>query len=217
VFDALSRRRLLSRSRFRFDFRSHSGAPLRDPSVWLREWGDDFPKEKYPSLDHLLREPSSLKPADFEYLGQWKDGALKGDKKWKPNVASVAFAIWKRAADELPGTRIEHLDVPAFLAEWSAKTYADEFTSGTVQKRFGLARATTLLHALSGGMYPIFDSRVRRAFRRLTGDKAYDKVEWYLDSYVPFFSQLVSGCCTHDKKAVDNALFIYGRRKPYFA
>jgi len=184
--------------------------------MWLREWGDDFPKEKYPPLDHFLREPASLTPEDFEYLGRWKDGALKGEKKWKPNVASVAFPIWMQAAHELPGTRIEHLEVPGFLAEWSAKTYADEFSSRTVQKRFGLARATTILHLLSRGTYPIFDSRVRRAFRRLTGAKAYDRVDWYLGSYLPFFSQLISECRTDDKKAVDNALFMYGRKKPYF-
>ena len=69
---------------------------------------------------------------------------------------------------------------------------------------------------LSRGTYPIFDSRVRRAFRRLTGDKAYDRVDWYLGSYLPFFSQLISECRTDDKKAVDNALFMYGRKRPYF-
>jgi hypothetical protein len=184
--------------------------------MWLSEWSADFPKEKYPSLDHLLRAPDCLTTADFEFLGRWKDGALKGDK-WRRNVASVAFVIWMQAANELPGTRIERVVVPSFLAEWSSKAYVDEFPSRTVQKGFGLARATTILHVLSGGRYSIFDSRVRRAFKRLTGAKAYDRVDWYLSSYVPFFSQVVSECAAKDIKAVDNALFVYGRKAPYFA
>jgi len=104
----------------------------------------------------------------------------------------------------------------ASLQSGLAKTYVDEFSSRTVQKRLGLTRATTILHMSSRGMYPIFDSRVRRAFPRLTGDKAYDGIDWYLGPYVPFFSQLVSEFRTDDKKAVDNALFICGRKKPYF-
>jgi hypothetical protein len=206
----------MNRQPFRCNFRSHSGAPISDPSVWLSEWSADFPKEKYPPLDRLLRAPTLLTAADFEYVGRWKDGALKGDK-WRKDVASVAFVVWMQAANELPGTQTERVVAPNLLAEWSSKTYIDEFPRRTVRKRFGLARATTILHVLSGGQYPILDSRVRRAFKRLTGANAYDKVDWYLGSYVPFFSQIASECAADDMKAVDNALFVYGRKEPYFA
>ena len=200
---------------FRLDLCSHAGAPI-GPAAWLREWGADFPKEKYPALDRLLGKTNSLTAEDFLYLGRWKDGALESAKKWQPNVASVAFVIWHQAAKTLPGTRIEDLHLTGFLAEWSSKAYVDEFPTRKVQKRFGLARATTILHALSGGRWPIFDSRVRRAFKRITGINAQDDGDWYLSSYEPFFYQLVAACGTQDVKSVDNALFVYGRKKAYF-
>jgi hypothetical protein len=85
-----------------------------------------------------------------------------------------------------------------------------------VQKRFGVPRATTLLYAVSGGKYPIFDARVRRAFKRLTGESAGKSVDWYLKSYVPFFAQVTSECTAANLKDVDNALFVYGRKRPHF-
>jgi hypothetical protein len=206
----------MKRPPFRFDFRSRSGTSVNVPAVWLREWSEDFPKGKYPSLDSLLAKATYLTAADFHYLGRWKDNALESANKWQPNVASVAFVIWMQAANELAGTRIDHIVVPSFLTEWSSKAYVDRFSTGIVIERFGLPRATTILHVLSGGEYPIFDSRVQRAFRRLTGEKAHAQVEWYLGSYVPFFSHLVSVCSTKYMKAVDNALFVYGRKQPYF-
>ena len=200
---------------FRLVFRSHSGTPIADPALWMREWSADFPQTKYPSLDALIRKPD-LTAADFEYLGQWKDNALGKVGRWRANVASVAFHIWMQAASELPGGRIARADVPSFLAEWSSRTYVDRFSTRTVSKCFGLPRATTLLHALSGGEYPIFDKRVRLAFKRLTGQAAGKTVDWYLSSYVPFFSQLVAECRAEDLKLVDNALFAYGRRESIF-
>ena len=124
--------------------------------------------------------------------------------------------MWLQAADELAGTQVQDVQVPGFLEHWSSTVYVDEFSTGRVEKRFGLARSTTLLHVMSGGMWPICDSRVRRAFNRITGMAAGVDVAWYLSLYVPFFSQLAMTCGAEDPKAVDDALFVYGRKKSYF-
>jgi hypothetical protein len=187
---------------------------MSDASAWLDEWSAAFPTNKYPPLDHLLERADSLTAADFEYLGRWKDSALESDKRWQPNKASVAFVTWMEAAKELPGAQIEN--VHSFLTEWSGRAYRDRFPSRTVLKRFGVPRATTLLHLMSGGKYPIFDARVRLAFKRLTGQPPGKSVEWYLSSYVPFFAQVASECRAANMKKVDNALFVYGRKKSYF-
>lgn len=131
-----------------------------------------------------------------------------------PNVASVAFVVCKQAANELPRFELGHTNVRQFLSDWADRSYTDQYDSGLVRrKKFGLSRATTLLHALSKGTYPIFDSRVRAGYRRLTGQSAKNNVNWYLDSYVEFFLNLAKECGTTDLKFVDNALFAYGRKQ----
>src|SRR5207245_10859851 len=63
--------------------------------------------------------------------------------------------------------------------------FRSHFTSRTMEKHFGLSRATTLLHFVSGGRFPIFDSRVRKAVARLLNCSVPNDVPWYLDSYCP--------------------------------
>jgi len=64
-----------------------------------------------------------------------------------------------KAAQELPKCP-DGSDVADFLDNWSGRTYTDVFEKkGPVEKHFGLARATTLLHFVSGGRFPICDSR----------------------------------------------------------
>jgi hypothetical protein len=84
-----------------------------------------------------------------------------------------------------------------------------------VKKRFGVPRATTLLHFVSGGRFPIIDSRVRRAIARLCDDHVPpNTVRWYLDSFRPLFSELAALCKTEDdSRILDKALTSYGSRK----
>jgi hypothetical protein len=86
-----------------------------------------------------------------------------------------------------------------------------------VKKHFGLSRATTLLHFISGGRYPIFDSRVRKAMTRLLNCPVPKTGRWYLDSYRPLFSEVAALCGTEDFRMVDKALFSYGDRILPFA
>jgi len=97
------------------------------------------------------------------------------------------------------------------LEDWANRTYTDKFKNGLRKKRFGLSRATTILHFVSGGRYPIFDSRVKAAMARLLGQpKLPDTVASYLDSYLPLFNELAEQCETLDLRMLDKALFSYG-------
>jgi hypothetical protein len=115
------------------------------------------------------------------------------------------------AASELPKCP-EGSEVADFLNDWSGRKYTDEYANGPVEKRFGLSRTTTLLHFISGGRFPIFDSRVRRAMTRLLSSSVPNTVRWYLDSYYPLFSEVATLCGTEDLRKVDMALFSYGGR-----
>ncbi|HMD86281.1 MAG TPA: hypothetical protein VKO18_16440 [Terriglobia bacterium] len=161
----------------------------------------------------------------MEILGAWKDGALKKSDlskasqfdpsqasfngKWSRGAASVAFEVWEIAASELGGRMTDDFnsDAGEFLKKWSER----QGKSGTRTKRFGLSRATTLLHFLSGGRYPIFDSRVRRAIKKLTGVTQKETVEWYLGEFCSVFDELTKNCAAEsDRRKVDKALFAYG-------
>ncbi len=192
----------------RFKFQSLDGSDIA-PQEWLRMWADRYPSNDYAGHSDLIAKHKSLSAADFVQIGKWKDG-VKTEGKWRANVASVAYPIWTQAASELPKCP-EGSEVQAFLNDWSDRRYTDEYAQGPVKKRFGLSRATTLLHFISGGNFPIFDSRVRRAVTRMLNTAVPNTVGWYLDSYCPLFLE-ASLCGTEDLRMVDMALFSYGGR-----
>jgi hypothetical protein len=182
------------------------------PQEWLRTWA-----ERYTALDDaehraLIARSEVFSRDDFIRIGKWKDGAT-AEGKWRTNVASVAYPIWIQAAQELPRCPIKREDIEAFLTEWSNRKYTDVFPKSgrSIQKRFGLSRATTLMHFLSGGRFPIFDRRVRTAVIRLYGCRVQNTVHWYLDSFCPLFQELAVLCETpNDLRKLDKALFAYG-------
>jgi hypothetical protein len=195
----------------RFRFRSSDGRDIA-PEEWLRIWVDRYPSSDYNNAEYreLIAKYKSLSGTDFERIGKWKDRAQTEDR-WKPNVASVAYRIWMQAASELPECP-EESRVADFLEDWSNRKYTDEYRNGVVrEKSFGLSHATTLLHFISGGRFPIFDSRVREAMKRLLNSRVRKDVRWYLDSYCPLLSEIAALCGTKDLRLVDKALFSYGR------
>jgi hypothetical protein len=192
-----------------FRFRSLDGSDI-GPHDWLPMWADRYPTTDYAGYDELIAKHESFLAADFEQIGKWKDAARTAGK-WKTNVASVAYPIWMLAASELPQCP-EPSAAAEFLNEWSGRAYTDEYANRTVAKQFGLSRATTLLHFLSGGQFPIFDSRVRKAMTRLLNSSVPNTVCCYLDSYRPLFSEIAALCATTDLRMVDKALFSYGGR-----
>jgi hypothetical protein len=195
-----------------FKFQSPDGRDIA-PREWLRLWVERYPEKDYDHEEYrdLIAKRESLLADDFERIGKWKDGA-RTEGKWKPNVASVAYPIWLQAASELPKWPGESA-VADFLNDWSKREYTDDYATGRVEKRFGLSRATTLLHFISGGRFPIFDSRVRQAMRRLLtlNPPVPNTVNWYLESYCPLFRELADLCGAEDHRTLDKALFSYGR------
>jgi hypothetical protein len=198
----------------RFKFRSVDGSDIT-PREWLRLWSDRYPAKNYAGYSELIARHKSFSATDFEQIGRWKDAA-KTERKWKPNVASVAYRIWMQAASELPKCP-EGSQVVTFLDDWSNRRYKDEFASGPLEKRFGLFRASTMLHFISGGRFPIFDSRVRTATTPLLNARVPNTVSWYLDSYCALFMEIAEACGTQDLRMVDMALFSYGERKLPFS
>jgi len=192
-----------------FKFLSLDGKDVA-PKEWLHMWADLYPSQDYVGYEELMAQHESFSHADIERIGRWKDNA-KTAVKWKPNVASVAYEIWMQAASEVPVCPKDDR-MADFLEDWSERKYTDEFGTRRVEKRFGLSRATTLLHFISGGRFPIFDSRVRKAMARLLSSHVPKTVRWYLDSYCPLFSEIAAVCATKDSRVVDKALFSYGGR-----
>jgi len=192
----------------RLTFRSSDGSEI-SPKEWLKIWGPlSWDEQVYRDLIEIAKHKSFLS-TDVQLIGRRKDNA-RTDGKWKPNVASVAYQIWMQAASELPRCPDENR-VADFLDDWSERKYTDEFRNGVkVQKRFGLSRATTLLHFISGGRYPIFDARVRTAVRRLLSSPVPNTIEWYLDPFYPLFWQIAATCGTEDARTLDQALVSYG-------
>jgi hypothetical protein len=197
----------------RLRFLSPDGTDIA-PEEWLRVWSslygvdDEDDEVEYRAL---IAKDGAFSRTDFERIGRWKDNAVS-DGRWKPNVAMVAYKIWMQATSELPRCPGGNA-VAAFLDDWSERKYQDKYKSGLVrEKRFGLARATTLLHFISGGRFPIFDARVRRAASRLLNSRARNTVRWYLDSFCQIFSEIASACGTKDLRSIDRALFCYGDR-----
>ena len=182
------------------------------PQEWLRVWSALYGGYDEKEYANLIAKHSLFSAEDYERIGKWKDDVRK-ESQWKPNVAHVAYLIWKQAADELPKCPQE-VDVAAFLDGWSNRKYTDVFPKKSVEKRFGLSRATTLLHFVSGGRYPIFDSRVKSAVARLLNKQQLSgTTSSYLHSFLPLFQKLADccGCDTlDDLRMLDKALFSYG-------
>jgi hypothetical protein len=196
----------------KFLFRSKSGQDL-SAREWLTEWEHEYPSERFPEDDyeHLIQNGKSLSEADFIRMGKWKDNAWT-DAKWSPNAASVAFLIWQEAAREIPGQNPDSQSAQTFLEVWSERQYPDPSSrSKSGNKRFGVSRSTTLLHFMTSGRYPIFDSHVITAVKRLTGAPAPKTVHWYLHSYRAIFAELMTRCSA-SQRSLDKALFAYGKK-----
>lgn len=181
------------------------------PKEWLHAWAAQYGGYDEKEYDDLIAKHTSLSAEDFVRIGKWKDDVTT-ELQWRPNVASVAYLTWMQAAQELPQCPKEG-DVAAFLDDWAGRTYTDEYKNGSKrEKHFGLSHATTLLHFVSGGRFPIYDKRVRTAIARLSKSSLPpNTVRWYLDSFCPLFLELATLCETGDDlRMLDRALFSYG-------
>jgi hypothetical protein len=187
-----------------------------EPYEWLDSWAakyDDlagYDEDEYNRLIGLAQQDNLCREY-FVRIGRWKDSANTVGR-WQPNVASVAYIIWLQAEAERPNRPAEE-EAVNFLDAWSSRTYEDVFLANRVNKRFGLSRATTLLHFLSGGRFPIYDSNVIEAMRRLYGVRPTYTAHYYWNTFYPQFRELAATCNTEDFRRLDKALFSYGATK----
>ena len=86
-----------------FSFQPESGQPCMG-SGWSTEWEPKYPSEAYDEKQYasLIMLAGVLSSEDFILMGRWKDSAWT-ERKWRPNVAIVAFPAWMDASIELPG------------------------------------------------------------------------------------------------------------------
>jgi hypothetical protein len=96
-----------------------------------------------------------------------------------------------------------------FLENWSNREFTDVSKRGPVKKHFGRSRATTLLHFLSRGRYPIFDARVRTSIARLGHPEPPYTLSSYIDSCV-LLKDLMHRCGAKDFRELDKSLFSFG-------
>ena len=201
-------------SRSRFRFRSPDGRDIA-PDEWLGMWAALYPTSKYGTEhDKLIAKPEPLSAAYIVRIGRWKDAA-QAESKWKPNVASVAYQIWMDAASKPPRCPDES-QVADFLQYWSERKYVNNYRSGAREMSFGLSRTTTLLYFISSQRFPIFDSRVIRALKRLLNSTVPKDIRWYVDTFRPLFREIAGLCGTDNVRMVDKALFSYGGRNLEF-
>jgi hypothetical protein len=183
-----------------------------EPSAWLTRWAARYGDGDNPEYFGLIAKRGRLSSEDFEQVGRWKEGCLKPNHgSWKTGTPK-GYDVWMQAKVEAPKCP-EQSELSEFLKVWSEKTFvAGKKGDLTLKYRFGLSRATTLLHFISAGRYPIFDSRVATALVRL-GSPIEETIDGYLNSFCPLFSEIAAVCGIsgiEGLRKLDNALFNYG-------
>jgi hypothetical protein len=196
-------------SRFKFRYPEW---PEIEPSAWLTRWAARYGDGDNPEYFLLIAKRGKLSSEDFEQVGRWKEGCLNlNHGSWKTGTPK-GYDVWMDSKAEAPECP-EEREVSGFLKDWSERTFvAGKKGNLALKYRFGLSRATTLLHFISGGQYPILDSRVATALIRL-GSPVEETIDGYLDSFCPLFSEIAAACGvsgTAGLRKLDNALFNYG-------
>jgi hypothetical protein len=197
-------------------FRSPDGIEISGRD-WLSIWGYVEPgrdERVYQRLIVAARQ-QPLTSVDFELMAKWKDGAWT-DGKFQPHVGRVAYHTWKAIIADPPHCPGQD-EIDRFLNKWSETLCLYTYGDGTAKKRFGLPRATTLLHFLSAGAYPILDSWVMKALNGFKSQpgllprtiKVTDEVRSYLETFCPVFKKLEHACETDDTHRLDHALMRY--------
>lgn len=203
-----------------------------EPPVWLQKWAELFLSSEERREDDRVYESlvrrGQLSGEDFEQIGRWKEGCIPkiGTEhgRWKP-LTSAAFDVWMQAKESPPevpeSDKITEDFAHKFLSDWQERKFFKPVKGGKIQDtRFGLSRATTLLHFISGGRFPIYDSFVWYALRRMGTPLPWQmtvNVDAYLKTFYPLFYSIASRCglssSPEDLRRLDNALRCYGRRE----
>ena len=171
-----------------------------EPSAWLTRWAARYGDGDNPVYFVLIAKQGRLSSDDFEQVGRWKEGCLKpSNGRWKTGTPT-GYDIWMQARAQAPKCP-EQSELPGFLKDWKERTFvAGKKGDLILRHRFGLSRATTLLHFISGGRYPIFDARVATALIRL-GSPTEETIDGYL-IFCPLFSEIAAVCGVSGIEAV---------------
>ncbi len=182
-----------------------------EPRAWLDHWAGLYDGGDNDEYSALIGKQGKLSSEDFEQVGRWKEGLKPNNGSWKSGTPK-AYDIWMQAKADPPECP-EQSGLAAFLDRWSERRFvAGKKGDLVLNYRFGLSRATTLLHFTSGGLYPILDSRVATAMNRL-GSPVEETIDGYLNSFCPVVSELAAVCGVsgiQGLRKLDNALFKYG-------
>jgi hypothetical protein len=181
-----------------------------EPRAWVDYWASRYDGEDNDKYYELIKKEGRLSSEDFELVGLWKEGLKSVNGRWKSSTP-VGFDVWEQAVKETPQCP-EESGVTKFLDNWSKRTFVAGKKSGLdLRYSFGLSRATTLLHFISGGEYPILDARVATAMTRL-GSSVTETIVGY-PAFCSRFSEIATVCGvsgTEGLRKLDNALFSYG-------
>ncbi len=197
-----------------------------DASLWVNKWAEAFLSSDERRADdlaynELIAKKGQLSGADFEQIGRWKEGCTvrEGGKehgRWKPGT-TAAYDVWMEGKQNPPqqpaNGKLDDAFARTFLEEWSEKTYEVSKKGPT---RFGVARASTLLHFLSAGQFPIYDDFIWYALKRLGTPLPWKMtVDAYLKKFCPLVAALAASCglsrSVADLRKLDNALRCFGR------
>ncbi len=192
-----------------------------EPSLWVQKWAGLYELRKERKKDDcvykvLIEKNGTLSGDDFELVGRWKEGCFaKTNGRWKTKT-TAAYDVWMQARNEPPKCPVEGR-IADFLEIWCERKFASGVykKSGQVQQqRFGLSRASALLHFISVGRFPIYDGFTGSAIRRLGSRLPCDlTIDGYLNKFCPLFSSIANDCglsSIDDLRRLDNALRCYG-------
>lgn len=226
-------------NRHKFDFRSRNGAPLSSLE-WQTEWASGFDAKRYPDevCEELAARGAALPDGDFDVLGAWKDGVIRrgGQRNfgkclvyftrgWKEN-AVCARTVWLSLASKRRGLEefLDRRDYRSFLNQVADEQYLKAGRGGLSSARFGLSRATYILHVFSKARFPIYDRNTHRGISRLTHGyyngweirkMKSDDADWYLERFCAIIGDLQQQCGALESasfRQVDKALFQYGKQ-----
>jgi hypothetical protein len=217
---------------------SVTGEPLA-VGQWVDLWASKYPAHRYSEevYRYLIQKGARLNSQDILLLGAWKDAALQRcrdnsgmgpfsgqyyrfNQRWSKDAASAAFEIWQLLSEKISEIKA----IFEKLGKLTILKYGSSGKGGQVTKRFGLARASTLIHFLTSGKYPIYDSNVHKGiygltlgmFRGVRIPRYFAgrglTVAAYCDVFCPAVQELLLAS-DRTMRSVDRALFTYGSKK----
>lgn len=144
---------------------------------------------------------------------------------WKED-AVCARSVWLSLPRKRPELEefLKRRNYRSFLSQVADKRYVKACKGGLKYARFGLSRATYILHVFSKAQFPIYDSNTHLGICLLTHGyyndweiqrTKSDDPGWYLERFCAIIGDLQQQCAANGSaflRDVDKALFQYGKQ-----